>query len=202
LTLHADDDNGDLVTWRVGSAADHGTATVGGAGASQVVGYTPATNYNGPDSFVVQATDSHSATAALAVSLTILPVNDAPYFDSAPVLTATVGAPYTYTVVAGDVDVATHAGDVLTLTAPVLPDWMAFAQVAQSSSLLTGLPTEDDVGTHTVTLRVHDSASASDVQNFIITVVDNDRTWTIYLPTLWIFQNGSLNCDTQEIFAD
>lgn len=53
LTLNAADTDGDTLTWSISAAAGHGTATASGTGTSKAIGYVPAANYNGADSFVV-----------------------------------------------------------------------------------------------------------------------------------------------------
>ncbi|MBN1906740.1 MAG: cadherin-like domain-containing protein, partial [Deltaproteobacteria bacterium] len=55
LTLHASDADGDTINWSISGAAGHGTASVSGSptGTSQVISYTPTSNYNGSDSFIV-----------------------------------------------------------------------------------------------------------------------------------------------------
>ncbi|WP_207682637.1 Ig-like domain-containing protein [Desulfonema magnum] len=60
LTLNASDPDGDVLTWRVVSPADHGTAHAEGEGNSQSVSYIPAPGYIGTDSFVVQVSDGES----------------------------------------------------------------------------------------------------------------------------------------------
>jgi VCBS repeat-containing protein len=87
LTLNATDANpGDTLTWSISSAASHGTATASGTGALKVIGYTPAANYNGSDSFVVQVSDG-TATDTITVNVTITAVNDAPVITAQAVLT-------------------------------------------------------------------------------------------------------------------
>ena len=79
LTLHATDVEGDTLTWSLAApAAAHGVATASGNGASQVVGYTPAANFNGPDSFGVQVSDGHAGVDTILVNVTIDAYNDAP----------------------------------------------------------------------------------------------------------------------------
>ena len=59
------------------SAAAHGSVSLGADG--RTVTYTPALNYNGPDSFTYTANDGSLASAStVTVSLTVTPVNDAP----------------------------------------------------------------------------------------------------------------------------
>ena len=46
------------------------------------------------------------------------------------------------------------------------PDWMTVS----STGLITGTPSNSDVGTHSVTVQVRDSAEATDTKTFNITV--------------------------------
>ena len=71
----ATDVEGGVLTYTVVSGPAHGTLT--GNGASRT--YTPAANYNGPDSFTFKATDSGGADSqAATISITVTAVNDAP----------------------------------------------------------------------------------------------------------------------------
>ncbi len=74
LTNDTDADSDTLtVTGKTNGA--HGTVscTVGG-----VCTYTPAANYNGPDSFTYTVSDGHGGTATGTVTVTVTPVNDPP----------------------------------------------------------------------------------------------------------------------------
>jgi hypothetical protein len=95
LTLHATDiDASDTLTWSISSSASHGTASVSGMGASKVINYTPATNFNGSDSFVVQISDGNGGTATITVNVTIQAVNDAPICYDTTLNTAENSAGY------------------------------------------------------------------------------------------------------------
>ena len=78
LTLNATDPDGNTLTWSIQSQASNGTATATGTGTSKAIGYTPAANYNGNDSFVVRVSDGNGGLASITVNVTITPVNDAP----------------------------------------------------------------------------------------------------------------------------
>ena len=70
---------------------------------------------------------------------------------------------YTYTAVGTDMD----TGDTFTLGSSSIPAWTTFTA---STGVLTGTPTNSDVGTHSVTLTVTDAAGAVGTQTFTITV--------------------------------
>jgi hypothetical protein len=74
FTLDASDVDGDTLTYTIVSGPSHGT--LNGSGDSRT--YTPATNYNGPDSFTYKANDGALDSNVATVSITVDPVNDAP----------------------------------------------------------------------------------------------------------------------------
>ncbi|MCD6187638.1 MAG: tandem-95 repeat protein, partial [Desulfuromusa sp.] len=101
-------------------------------------------------------------------------VNDAPTVTSTANIVATEDSPYTYTFTASDVD----AGDTLILSAVTLPSWLSFDP---GSGVLSGTPTNAEVGDHSVVLRVNDGTVDVD-QSFTITVTNvNDAPTSITL---------------------
>jgi len=76
LTLHAtDEDQNSTLTWKVLTLAQHGTATVSGTGTSKVISYTPAADYYGNDSFVVEVSDGEGGVDTITVNVTITKIN-------------------------------------------------------------------------------------------------------------------------------
>lgn len=73
--LSAKDGDGDAITFKIASDAKHGEAEVDTD--SGAVSYTPAADFNGVDSFVVEASDLSGGVPAV-VKVTIKPVNDPP----------------------------------------------------------------------------------------------------------------------------
>lgn len=107
--------------------------------------------------------------------------NEAPFFTSTPVTTSVQNTPYTYTVTVDDPDLA-H-GDTLSITAPMLPNWLALTDHGGGHGTLAGTPTDADVGLHSVVLSASDSSGMTDEQSFSIMV------WArLYLPL--VFKNG------------
>jgi uncharacterized repeat protein (TIGR02543 family) len=87
-TLNATDpDAADTLTWSIQTQASHGTATAPGTGTSKAIGYTPAANWNGSDSFVVQVSDGHGGTDTITVNVTVSPRNDPPNNTAPPTVT-------------------------------------------------------------------------------------------------------------------
>jgi aspartate 1-decarboxylase len=99
--------------------------------------------------------------------ITVANTNDAPTFTTTAITAATEDSAYSYTAAASDVD---PVPDTLTLSAPVLPGWLTFTP---ATGVLSGTPTNDEVGDHNVTLRVNDG-SASVNQTFVISVTNTN----------------------------
>jgi RHS repeat-associated protein len=74
VALTAVDVDSVALAFAVVDAPAHGTLT----GSASGFVYTPAANYNGPDSFTYTVSDGVCTTAAIEVAITVDPVNDAP----------------------------------------------------------------------------------------------------------------------------
>ena len=57
-----------------------------------------------------------------------------------------------------------------------VPSWLSFDE---TTGVLSGTPTNDDVGDHTVLLTVSDAAGESDTDSFTITVANTNDAPTI-----------------------
>lgn len=88
LTLNATDADNDSLSWRIKTAALHGTASGSGRGNAKAIGYVPTANYNGLDSFEVEVSDGNGGRDTIVVNITITPQNDAPTALNRTVLTA------------------------------------------------------------------------------------------------------------------
>jgi VCBS repeat-containing protein len=69
------DVDGDALSAALVSGPTHGTLALNANGSFT---YTPAANYNGPDSFTYRASDGLAVSNVATVALTVTPVNDAP----------------------------------------------------------------------------------------------------------------------------
>jgi len=74
ITLTATDVDNDPLTYSIITEPSHGTLS--GSGATRT--YTPAANYNGPDSFTFKVNDTVVDSDTATVSITVEAVNDAP----------------------------------------------------------------------------------------------------------------------------
>jgi Ca2+-binding RTX toxin-like protein len=75
------DGNGDPLTIVVQSGPANGVLTLNPDGSFT---YTPNANYSGPDNFTYQIADGRGGTSTATVSLTVVPVADAPLLNVAP----------------------------------------------------------------------------------------------------------------------
>lgn len=167
-TTFADVHNDNVFTYAatVGGSAlpawlhfDSATRTFSGTPGNADVGYF----------FVsVQATSVANLTVSTPFRITVANVNDAPTFTSTPVTAGEVGTAYAYVLAVTDVDVG-DPGSSLSITAPVLPAWLALHTAPESGVVtLSGTPTQ--VGTYPVTLKVTDAHDAHSEQSFEIVV--------------------------------
>lgn len=104
--------------------------------------------------------NSDPATTVVAV-IPAAPVNNAPKIISSPLLSAAVGAGYSYNVDAQDAD-----GDTLGFSLSTYPTGMT---INAQSGLITWVPAANQTGVHSVTVSVSDGKSGSDSQSYSIT---------------------------------
>jgi uncharacterized repeat protein (TIGR01451 family) len=102
------------VTVTITTPPTHGTATVNPDGS---VHYTPAPDYNGPDSFGYTVTDGDGQTATATVSVTVTPVNDPPVAAGDAAATDPAN-PVTIPVLGNDTDAD---GDTLSVASTSTP---------------------------------------------------------------------------------
>jgi Ca2+-binding RTX toxin-like protein len=155
ITLGATDGNGDSLTYSYTQPA-HGTVT----GTGPNVTYTPAANYNGPDSFTFKANDGTVDSNVATISITVTPVNDAPVASSQSVTTAEDTAK-NITLGANDVE-----GDSLTYsyTQPV------HGTVTGTGPNVTYTPAANYNGPDSFTFKANDGTVDSNVATVSITV--------------------------------
>ncbi|MDH1628608.1 putative Ig domain-containing protein, partial [Shewanella xiamenensis] len=140
--------------------------------ATGVLSGTPTNANVGSHAVVLRATDVDGLTAEQSFSIVVANVNDAPTISSTALTSATQDAAYSYTVVATDSDV----GDSVTLSAVTLPSWLSFNA---ATGVLSGTPTNANVGSHAVVLRATDVDGLTAEQSFSIVVANVNDAPTI-----------------------
>ena len=126
---------------------------------------TPTNGDVGAIDVKVTATDGTSATATDTFTLTVTNTNDAPTITSSETASVDEDIAYSYTFAASDVDV----GDSVTLAAPTKPSWLTFNS---ATGVLSGAPSNDEVGDHSVVLTATDTNGAVSTQSFTVTVAN------------------------------
>ena len=155
-----DADGGPLTVVAV-TAPSHGTATIA---VDNTVSYTPAANYNGPDSFTYTISDSIGATDVGAVSVTVTPVNDPPTAMNDQAMT-NEDTPKTISVVANDIDID---GDALV---PIAVDAPAIGSAAIVGNAILYTPSPEISGSDQFGYTVSDGHGGTATATVYVSVV-------------------------------
>ncbi len=123
--------------------------------------YTPALNYNGPDSIGFKVTDNGGAVTNGVITITVTPVNDPPVASGANVTTSRT-IPVAITLSASDID-----GEPLNYTVLTGPAHGALTGTAPN---LTYTPTGLYTGPDTLTFKATDAAGLTSSNTMHITV--------------------------------
>lgn len=143
------DPDANALTFAVVTTPAHGTLT----GTPPNLTYTPALNYNGPDSFTFTANDGSATSAPATISIAITPVNDPPVATPQSVTTAQDVA-IEVTVAGTDVD-----ADELTFAIVTGPVHGALSGTPPN---LTYTPAPNYSGPDTFTFTAKDAVATSD----------------------------------------
>jgi VCBS repeat-containing protein len=162
-TAVATDVDKDTLTYSIGTAPTNGTAAIDAAGKFT---YTPKADFNGTDSFVVNAKDAGGLSANQTVTLTVTPVNDAPTGAATATVAGTEDKAATGTIVITDVD-----KDTLTYT---VTQGTLGNLVVNKDGTFTYTPTKDANGTDTVVVKASDgTASFTQTLTFNVAAVND-----------------------------
>jgi RHS repeat-associated protein len=156
----ATDPDGDLLSYYL-------TQSPSGMSIDRTTGritWTPTAAQIGAHPVSIRVLDGRGGSATQSFNMTVSADtgNRAPRFTSSPSLTVPLGDPYAYASVATDPDF-----DLLRYDLVVRPDGMA---VDASTGRVTWRPTSEQIGEHTVILRVVDGRGGIDLQSFTVTV--------------------------------
>ena len=189
ITLTGSDLDGDSLTFSVVNSPTHGTLS----GTAPNLTYTPALNYNGPDSFTFIANDGTTNSTAATVAITVTPVNDAPSFVKGSNQFVTQNASvqnianWATSISPGPAD---EASQTVTFQVGNNNNALFAVQPAVSANgTLTFTPGANAHGTATVTVVAHDDGGTANggvdtsaPQTFAITV-NSPPTVSIVSPT-------------------
>jgi VCBS repeat-containing protein len=179
LSNDTDPDNDPLSLASI-TQGSHGTVAINANG---TVRYTPAANYNGPDSFTYTVSDSHGATATGTVSVTVTPVNDKPVANADSATLAEDGT----------VDVAVLANDT-----DADNDTLTVASVTQGAHGAVSINANG-------TVRYKPAANYNGPDAFTYTVSDGHggtATGTVAITVTPVNDPPVANADTATVFED
>ncbi|MGI2059880.1 beta strand repeat-containing protein, partial [Shewanella baltica] len=157
----SDDDIGDVLSFSVVTKPSWLSFNP----ATGVLSGTPTNADVGSHAVSLKATDAGSLSAEQSFTLVVTNVNDAPVITSTALTGATQDVAYSYSFTASDDDV----GDVLSFSAVTKPSWLSFNP---ATGVLSGTPTNADVGSHAVSLKATDAGSLSAEQSFTLVVTN------------------------------
>lgn len=109
---------------------------------------TPSENFNGQLQVNVRLRDLTLYSDVYCLTISCTPVNDAPEITSTPVTPWSDNVNYEYQLIAVDADT-----DEVTFSAISMPDWL---DIDSETGLLSGTPSNNDVGTYHVSLGAFD----------------------------------------------
>ncbi len=141
----------------------HGTVSLNAT--TGAFSYTPALNYNGPDSFTFKANDGLADSNIATISITVAAVNDAPIASNAAASGDEDATSIIGTAVASDVDTAT------TLSfAKVSEPTHGSVSINASTGAFSYIPTANYHGSDSFTIKVNDGLLDSNTATVSITI--------------------------------
>jgi VCBS repeat-containing protein len=158
------DPDGDVIHATMVASTVHGSLTLNADGSFT---YTPATNFNGTDTFTYRAEDGSLSSAPATVTITVNAVNDAPVainnaYSTNEDTALTVNAPG---VLVNDTDAD---GDVLNAT--LFKDPLHGAVTMNADGSFTYIPATNFNGTDTFSYKARDASTSSGPATVTITV--------------------------------
>ena len=167
--------------------------------AGDIAYFTSPSNWFGTDYVVFYATDAQNETASSNnVTLTITPVNDAPFFTSTPVTTAIEDSLYTYDANAFDVENDTLAYSLITAPPGMVID--------NASGLISWTPLNEHVGIAIMMSVQVSDGSLVELQDFQIDVNNTNDAPTFNasnpIPDMTWNEDANASIDLGPYFSD
>jgi hypothetical protein len=118
----------------------------------------------GEHTVIVNVTDGSHLWDRMSFMIEVINVNDPPNIKTDELQEAVEHETYRYGLSAIDID---PMEDTLSWTIEMGPD---FLRIDQRKGILSGIPSNEDVGSHEVTVRVDDQKGGSDLETFTLIV--------------------------------
>jgi VCBS repeat-containing protein len=190
------DPDGDRLHTVTETGPSHGTLTLNADGSFV---YTPAANYNGPDSFTYRASDGTLTSNLATVTITVTPVNDAPTaaddaYSTAEDTTLNVAAPG---VLGNDSD---HDNPTLTAVLDSGPSHGTLTLHADGSFAYT--PAGNYNGPDSFTYRASDGTLTSNLATVTITVTPVNDAPTAAADAYTTDEDTALNVATPGVLGN
>jgi len=160
ITLSGTDVEGSTLTYTLVSGPTHGILS----GTAPGVTYTPAANYNGPDSFTFKVNDGTVDSNTATVSITVNAVNDAPVAGNGT-LTTVQNTPQTGTLTATDSE-----GNALTYSIVANGTKGTAVVTNTSTGAYTYTPNGGASGSDSFTFKANDGNADSNTATISITI--------------------------------
>ena len=127
----------------------------------------PLANDVGSLSFELKGIYSDGTEFSQSISLTVKEINDAPTIDNSLPISVAEDSEFAHQFEFSDEE---DGSENLLFEITDAPNWMSVS----SSGLLTGTPDNEDVGDHTVTVKVTDTGGATDTKTFSLSVLNTN----------------------------
>jgi parallel beta-helix repeat protein len=154
-------DLGDIITFTLQTAPDGMTIDTN----TGILSWTPTNDQVGINSVILEVDDGAGGTDLQGFTIMVANVNDRPIISSKPAMTATEETDYYYDVEAHDID----DGDGLSYLLSTSPSGMV---IDTSTGIITWTPTNEQVGSNFITVKVQDRNDGVSTQAFNISVVN------------------------------
>ena len=132
--------------------------------------YTPASDYNGSDSFTIRVTDSHNASDSQMISITVASVDDDPVANDDSYSTYQNASWKTLDVVDNDTDADLDYGDLLTITQILTAPANGTVQINTTTNTLSYKPDSSFKGTDTFEYEIEDTQTPGATDSATVTI--------------------------------
>ncbi|WP_157359932.1 tandem-95 repeat protein [Caldimonas brevitalea] len=187
------DVDGDALAAAIVAGPAHGSVSVNADGSFS---YTPVADFNGSDSFTYRVSDGQGGSELATVTLTVVPVNDAPVVAGRHLTVSEDGALH-IDPLAGATDVD---GDALTAAVVAGPAHGSLSVNADGSFTYT--PVADFNGSDSFTYRVDDGAGASTLATVTLGVTAVNDAPVAQDGSAMVTEDGSVVIDLRSLGFD